>query len=90
MITQYAKNEQDNKAKQFCDNLGVDVDKFNGLIEGINKDNPDEGGKLSAIINLVIHEKAKAYFLQRDKEDYSDWKVKSLVREYVTKFVTEK
>lgn len=90
LITQYAKNEQDNKTEQFCDNLGIDVDKFNGLVEGINKDNPDEGGKLSAIINLVIHEKAKAYFLQRDKEDYSDWKVKSLVREYVTKFVTEK
>ena len=90
LITQYAKNEQDNKTEQFCDNLGIDVDKFNGLVEGINKDNPDEGGKLSAIINLVIHEKAKAYFLQRDKEDYSDWKVKSLVREYVTNFVTEK
>ncbi|MBR5645494.1 MAG: type I restriction endonuclease subunit R [Treponema sp.] len=88
LITQYAKDEQDNKAKQFCDNLGIDVEKFNELVEGINKDNPDEGGKLSAIINLVVHEKAKAYFLQRDKEDYSDWKVKSLVREYVTKFVT--
>ena len=88
LITQYAKDEQDNKAKQFCDNLGIDVEKFNELADGINKDNPDEGGKLSAIINLVVHEKAKAYFLQRDKEDYSDWKVKSLVREYVTKFVT--
>ena len=88
LITQYAKAEQDNKTKQFCDNLGIDVDKFNEIAKGINKDNPDEDGKLSAIISLAQPDKAKAYFLQRDKVDYSGWKVNSLVREYVTKFVT--
>ena len=88
LITQYAKDEEDNKTKQFCDNLGIDVDKFNEIAKGINKDNPDEGGKLSAIISLAQQDKAKAYFFQRDKVDYSGWKVNSLVREYVTQFVT--
>lgn len=88
LITQYAKDEQENKVKQFCDNLGIDVDKFNEIVEGINKDNPDEGGKLSSIIALAKQDKAKAYFLQRDKVEHPGWKVNSLIREYVTQFVT--
>ena len=90
LITKYAKDEQDNKTKEFCDNLGMDVSKFNQIANGINKDNPDEGGKLSDLIKLADPEKAKAYFLQRDKVEYPGWKVNSLVREYITQFVTGK
>lgn len=90
LITKYAKDEQDNKTKEFCDNLGMDVSKFNQIANGINKDNPDEGGKLSDLIKLADPEKAKAYFLQRDKVEYPGWKVNSLVREYITRFVTGK
>ncbi|WP_318713948.1 type I restriction endonuclease subunit R, EcoR124 family [Treponema sp.] len=76
LITKYAKDEQDNKTKEFCDNLGMDVSKFNQIANGINKDNPDEGGKLSDLIKLADPEKAKAYFLQRDKVEYPGWKCK--------------
>ena len=90
LITKYAKDEQDNKTKEFCDNLGMDISKYNQIANGINKDNPDEGGKLSDLIKLADPEKAKAYFLQRDKVEYPGWKVNSLVREYITQFVTGK
>lgn len=90
LITKYAKDEQDNKTKEFCDNLGMDVSKFNRIANGINKENPDEGGKLSDLIKLANPEKAKEYFLQRDKVEYPGWKVNSLVREYITRFVTGK
>ena len=90
LITQYAKDEQDNKTKQFCDNLGIDIEQFETIVDGINKDNPDEGGKLSELIKLVNQEKAKEYFSKRDKTEYPGWKVNTLVREAVTKFVTGK
>ena len=90
MITQYAKEEQDNRTKEFCVNLGIDVDKFNEISEGINKDNPDEGGKLSDLIKLANPAKAKSYFEKRDKAQYQGWKVNTLIRESITKFVTEK
>lgn len=90
LITKYAREEQDNKTKEFCDNLGMDVSKYNQIANGINKENPDEGGKLSDLIKLANSDKAKAYFLQRDKVEYPGWKVNSLVREYITQFVTGK
>ena len=90
LITKYAREEQDNKTKEFCDNLGMDVSKYNQIANGINKENPDEGGKLSDLIKLANPEKAKAYFLQRDKVEYPGWKVNSLVREFITRFVTGK
>ncbi|BDC93355.1 HsdR family type I site-specific deoxyribonuclease [Treponema bryantii] len=90
MITKYAKDEQDNRTREFCENLGIDIDKFNDIAEGINKDNPDEGGKLSDLIKLANSDKAKAYFEKRDKTQYQGWKINTLIRESITKFVTGK
>lgn len=90
MITRYAKNEQDNRMQEFCTNLGINVDKFNELVKEINKDNPDEGGKLSDLIKLADSSKAKTYFEKRDKTQYQGWKVNTLIRESITKFVTGK
>ena len=89
MITTYSKIDHDNKIKEFCDNLGIDVAKFNSILQMINKDNPDEGGNLSEMIRLVNFENAKSFLLQRDKNNYPEWKINSLVREIIVQFISQ-